>query len=519
MSEIIGAPPGRLKAFAYAAAEKAPVYRVIMGVLLRAKERFVFRMRPHEILHEVHKCGLTPAPDAAEIESALEQLCEWGNLEAHPDTAEVHTVEDFYKQRHVYQITSQGESAELALNDYETGRKAELQTSALLDIRELLDDLRRMARDDAAPDPGKVHRDLLALRACFEALKAGAHTFMSMLEQEIDLQFDPDAQVDAIVARRQRLIDYLERFIAELVIATDAIVQSVRDIEECGLDRLLEQAAARRAADAVDPDPANVERIRGRVRAEWEDFRSWFASRSDRLTNADALRSRARAAIPALLSAITRINDRRNDRIDRFNDLRVLARWFAAAESDADAHRLWRTAFGLHPARHFLINDATLDEHEGRDVRPDTSWLDAPPLKISSRLRLFGALPRSGRLSRVVDRAAEKKKLAAATQDEVQRILTSPARFGAGGRMRLSDLETLESGEFELFLDLLGEAVSANALLSEGAEVLSSDGTLKVRLSPTGDARTAVIHTPEGTFEGPDFWISIEQNSIDEVTA
>ena len=60
--------------------------------------------------------------------------------------------------------------------------------------------------------------------------------------------------------------------------------------------------------------------------------------------------------------------------------------------------------------------------------------------------------------------------------------------------MRLSQLEQLEAGEFELFLDLLGS----------------------VDLEPTGDGRVAVIQTPDGVFSGPDYWISIESNSLEE---
>src|SRR5947209_13549139 len=40
------------------------------------------------------------------------------------------------------------------------------------------------------------------------------------------------------------------------------------------------------------------------------------------------------------------IYDRRSGRSDRTADLRALARWFAEAEDDQAAHRLWRCAFG-----------------------------------------------------------------------------------------------------------------------------------------------------------------------------
>ena len=81
---------GRLRAFAYLDAEKTPVYRQIMRRFLRAKEAFGIHLRPSDI-----RDGILGDIELTEIEGALEQLCQWGNLEKHADTADVSTVEDF----------------------------------------------------------------------------------------------------------------------------------------------------------------------------------------------------------------------------------------------------------------------------------------------------------------------------------------------------------------------------------------------------------------------------------------
>src|SRR5207237_8696750 len=120
-----------------------------------------------------------------------------------------------------------------------------------------------------------------------------------------------------------------------------------------------------------------------------------------RPSNAEMLRERARTLIPALLGVITNTNDRQIHRIDRFNDFRVLARWFAEAESDAEAHRLWRAVFGLCPARHLIINDQTFDEYEGQDIAANTSWMDSPPIRISMRHRDYGTNSATGKLNRI----------------------------------------------------------------------------------------------------------------------
>jgi hypothetical protein len=81
----------------------------------------------------------------------------------------------------------------------------------------------------------------------------------------------------------------------------------------------------------------------------------------------------------------------------------------------------------------------------------------------------------------------------------------------------LSELETLATGEFELFQDLLGDVVSARASSTDSVEMLSGDGCLRVRLEPTGDDRLARIHTGDGDFSGPDQWITIEQIATEDL--
>src|SRR5262249_28422620 len=162
---------------------------------------------------------------------------------------------------------------------------------------------------------------------------------------------------------------------------------------------------------------------------------------------------------------------------------------------------------------HLIINEATLDDHDARAVSPDTSWYDAPPLHLSMRLRERGSYSRTGRMSRIIDRTAAKEDLAAATHMEALSILKAQTRFGTGARIRLSDLEKLDTGEFDLFLDLVGEAVSSEGSPGDAVEIASGNGSFRVKLEPTGDGREAFITTPDGILSGPDHWISIERNT------
>ncbi|MCP4661337.1 MAG: TIGR02677 family protein, partial [bacterium] len=442
-----------MKELSYAVAEKAPLYRAVMGVFMAARQRFVLHLRPQDVTAALAD---TVATDPEAVAAALDQLCGWGNLEAHPDTADVTTVEDFYRRRNLYQLTPEGEAAERALDHFDATLRqpGELQTAALDDVRVLLGELLHLAGDDEL-DAGKVHRTLRALCDRFDELTSKAQTFIGSLQRAIDLH---GVEIRDFVAYKEMLIDYLERFISELVLLTGAIAASLHDVEARDVERLLDAAAERDLADALEDDAGRRRQAVDGWRVRWQGLRAWFIG-DQRDSQAEILRKRARSAIPDLLNAAAGLHERRLTRSDRTSDLRTLARWFAQTGSERDAHRLWRAAFALAPARHLSIDDATLDERDARPVSPQTSWLEAPPLRISPQLRKTGSYQRRGRPSGIVDRRREKALLAELAAQEAEQILDARRRF-AGRRMRLSEIGELDAGEFQLFLDLLGEVLA-----------------------------------------------------------
>src|SRR6185295_18342332 len=110
---------------------------------------------------------------------------------------------------------------------------------------------------------------------------------------------------------------------------------------------------------------------------------------------------------------------------------------------DEDAHRLWRAAFGLSPARHLSIDDQTLAARDEAPVPAQASWLEAPPIGISPRLRESGRFTRPGPASRVIDRSAEKAILARLLEEETAQIEAARRRLASGRPTRLSELGSL----------------------------------------------------------------------------
>jgi len=500
---------GDYAVFSHLGAEKSPLYRAILGVFVAERARFVISLRPSEVhapLAIVFASSL-PAPDAAEVEAALQQLRAWGNLDDTPDNAEVATIEAFYRQRRLYQLSAAGEAAEaaLALFDEYLQRPGELQSTALHDILDLLDALLpRLA--DTPTDDAKIHHLLSSLVARFEQLTSRAQAFMRGLQSTVELH---GIGVESFLAYKEKLIDYLEKFIGDLIVSASRIAESILQLEACGIELAFAAAGRRDIKDALDPAPDAAEIALNRWMERWAGLRRWFIA-DNGPSQAEMLRSRARSAIPSLLTAVAQINDRRASRADRAADFSTLARWFAEAPDEGACHRLWRTAFALSPARHLRINEETLIERSARAETHRTSWLEGAPVWLSPRLRKHGQSASRGPARATIDRSVEKAQLRALALKQAAQIEHARQHLLGNGRRRLSDLGPLDELAFHLFLELLGHALNRRSAADGLVDVSSADGTLRICLEPISGGTEIALVTAHGDFHGRDHWLTIE---------
>jgi uncharacterized protein (TIGR02677 family) len=334
---------------------------------------------------------------------------------------------------------------------------------------------------------------------------------MSDLQRSIDLR---DPQQDGLLRYKDVLIAYLQKFVLELRISASEIASRILEIERADLKRVLRSVAHYQLSDAIARTDEDLEKAENEWRLRWRGLRSWFIGDRRQPPQAEVLRRNALSAIPRLLNAIDRINERRLNRTDRVADLRALARWFADADSDAEAHQLWMAAFGLSPARHLSVDSESLAKREAAPVRPQTSWKDAPRIHISPRLRQTSRYGKRGPGTPIVDRSDAKAFLQMTVNEEYAQFEAAKADLISRGQTRLSEIASLPSRGFELFLELLGDALARKGA-DEMVEAPSSDGSLIVRLEPTRDGKTAEIMTPSGAFSGPDHFIHVLDANVD----
>lgn len=492
----------RTELFRHVTAERSAQYRAIMETFAAAKRQFRLHLRPDEVWAET--AWPDGPPPVNDVQQLLTQLVNWGNLQSQPDTTRVQTLEDFYRARFLYRLTSGGEAVETAIAVFEQAlkRNGELQSVALEDILSRLVALKTLTQTEML-DVAKVHEVLRDLVHVFEGLANNAQAFMTGLARSIELQ---RAEAQELMAYKNRLIGYLERFIADLVSRSGSIAETLLGLTP-HMERLLHAAAGREARDAAPADAVvEADALAQRLNAwreRWNGLRGWFLSDEHSPAQAELLRARARAAIPQLLSAVMALNERRAGRSDVARDLRVSAQWFAECETDGDAHRLFRVLFALSPARHLGL---LIDDDQANAA---TSWREARAVAVHPRLRERGTLTPRGTPPKVRDRSFERMRLAAHLAKERAQMEAARHLLATGRPRRFSELPRLDRHAFRLFLSLFGEALAAQSRPKDPVTRVSADGLFEVHLEPLADECCATINTELGTFTGRDHRITI----------
>ena len=337
----------------------------------------------------------------------------------------------------------------------------------------------------------------------FAGLAANAEVFIAGLARTLELQ---RAEADAVMQFKDRLVNYLERFIGELLVRSGGIAARLLALD-ARMPALLELAAEREARDAAPDAAAEARALLARRAAwgeRWAGLRAWFIGAPHRPAQSERLRASARAAIPRLLQAVATLNERRAGRSDRAADFRRLALWFAACPDDAAAHRLWRSAFALAPARHLALVVPG-------ETPATTAWRDAPAITIHPKLREQGQLPSRSLPTRINERHRERALLGARLRDEAAQTDAARRMLATGELRLLSELGALDARAFRLFLALLGDALSAQTDADRVVERSTGDGTLAIRLEPLAADSRASIETDLGVFSGRDHRVLIRE--------
>jgi uncharacterized protein (TIGR02677 family) len=484
---------GRLTIFAYTVEPLAPLYRSVLRLFLEAKARYRIQFRPDEVASAL-RCGVQ------DVERALDQLVQWGNLRRSHDTGRVATLADFRRRHLIYQLTPAGEAAERAVGEVVAAleRSGSLQRVMLGTILRNLIEIRQELGQEA-PRPERLFEHLFNVTEQFRALTENASTFLARLHEAID---QGEVHAEAFLAYKQAVLEYLEQFLGELSETAPRITAEVQLIDVDG-ERLVLLAAQ---ADEA-PSPLGIQDPAEGLRRKWRGIAAWFVGDGQEPATVEHLRAAARGAINRILLVLERLHEKRFRRFSRTADLLRLAGWFdclADEEGGSErAHRLFQQAFGLFGARHL----GGLDEDPDL-VQPGTSWWDAPPVPVAPNLRRTGRSTALGRIPPMTDHSEVKDFLAARYRREQEAQAAALARFTGRGPIALSGLPPLSSDEFSLLLSLLDRLLAAAPGPGGRREARSRDGRLWLRLEESEG--WAAVETPAGRLTLPAWVLTVE---------
>lgn len=481
----------RLRLFSWATGEHRLLYLRILRVFDQARQAYLVRLTTADVatgLAEVDGEAETESPN--DLSASLDALVDWGVLDRSQETGRVTSIAEYRRRNSVYQLTELGFLAHSAVERVVSARPDDAQLRAIA-LGSILEDLDALAAANRDGDAVRVHRLLDRLHGVLTDLAERAARFYLMIGELARVE---EARPEIFVRHKDLLLAHLREFHNELQRYAPLISAAVARVQATGEDAMIDLAAQ------ADPAPfaAPAERA-ARWQEHWSGLVGWFVGRPDVPPTVERLDARTTGAIADLAALLRQVVEARRSGISRDNQLRDLAAWCWSVASDAEAAALWSAAAGMRSARHLSIALADTDA-----VRADRSWWAAPPVEVSTMLRVRGQAPSPGRPAPIRDDGAAQafgraRQLdARRAEAEAARRLVVPPIFG----------RPLDREETALLLRLLDRALHSRAVVSGRVHGAGTSAGVRLRLRPSRTG--SVVPTVDGNLLLPDVAIELE---------
>ncbi|URM99575.1 TIGR02677 family protein [Actinomadura madurae] len=488
--------------FSFTTTERADVHTAVMHAFGEANERLETSLAFDEVRERLRDAGFYAPVDDALLTRALEQLVRWQLLDVVQNHAGSYATAEEYERKNLqYSLTQRGEAAFAGVQHALAvlTSSGALQTAVLDAIADRLGELGELLKDDDPAVNRRIFTTLQELEGHLDALRNNTKSFNGELQR---LMRAEGADLATFNDVKSATVAYLQEFVTNLDMRADAIHTTLGEVEDRGVSVLHGRALDGAELPPVQgADPA-VAWLAAR-QAKWEGLRLWFRP-AEGTPRVRQLHDVARRAIVSLLQVLDRITESRRRSSSAAADFRTLARWFANAPGEDDAHRLWGTAFGLASARH-----AHLAHGDPEPIPTAASWDETPPVEVSALLRTSGRTERVGRTAKVRDVRALRAERRERARRERAELEAAWQWLATDGPVRLSSFGRVEHDTLRRLLDLIGRALAVRPGGDGLRRAGTSDGRIEVRLWPPADGRAAELSTPRGVFRGPDYLVDI----------
>ncbi|WP_052667154.1 TIGR02677 family protein [Nitriliruptor alkaliphilus] len=455
----------------------------------------------------------TDLADDDTLVNILDQLEGWGHLAASRDESATYRDPSEFRRRTLqWSLTGDGQGCVAGLNAaaQRLAETAGLQPAALTQIASALHEVADHASD---PDgqPAQVHLRLVEAEGHHRSLVENLRAFTIQVQE---LLGRTDVNDDDLAAAKSAILAYLHRYVVDAGPPARQVAAALDRLEQVGFDTVVEQAVigAHLAPGLGGDDPA-VRAVEQRRRG-LDALDAWFRVEAGALSPFDLLLPRGRDQILRFMRVLELRREQRRRAASLPDDFRALARAFAGAAGREDCHRLWVAATALHPARHHhLAVDDALQIHSATRIAGN------PPVELEVELR---RRPRSTGRERAATpvrddraaRAARQRQQATELAEAVQRRQA----IATDGTVRISSFDELDLDTFSDLLDLLAQTLSTSPRSDGARSAVSADGQVEVVVHRLDTDRRALLVSPDGTLDTPDYSVTITLLGV-EVTA
>ena len=444
-----------------------------------------------------------PTDDDA-LQRVLGALAGWQLLEATQDhSARYATPEEFERKNLQWSLTARGEAAiSGVLHAVESLRQAVGLQTAVLDAigDDLMEVAELLSRPRSAAEDARIHLELFQVERHLTSLVTSVRQFNGHLQR---LLREDGTDDDVFADVKRRTVAYLEEYVEGVERPQRRLVVAIARVEAHGLATVFDRALSGANLAPIaggDPGPAWLADRERR----WAALRAWFAPYDASPPMVAGLLDIARTAIVELLRVLERRWDSRRRSASIAHDFRALARWFATAPGEEEAHRLFAAAFGLWSARH-----AHLRPVDGEARAASTSWTATEAVEVAPALRTSGSLTIRGLPRPVADPSLVRSLRQRAQAEALAAHESVRESLATSGQVRLSQLGRLPREGFAELLALLASGLDAPVGADGARRALSVDGRVEVVLIDPRDGQTASIPSDDGVLRGPDLLVSI----------
>ena len=483
--------PGRLDVASYLTEPHAPLYRLIVDVLLERQRTSLTGVGRDELANLLARRAEGNGSDAVNLLAATDlsarmaQLHAWGVVDVWQDRAV--RDEDFLRNRDRYQLTAVAAAlhrAISALSEEGISSIAAVLAPAVL-ARELAQFSSTLSSDTVA-----ALESWSVLHNTTDAMARAAAVWQSGLAAA--LAGTPTAE--KVATARETITRYVEMWGAGVDTHSGRIEQHLDAIAEIG------PAAWRRAALASagsDADETRITAEEADLRATLALIANWFIGQH---AQAPALRSQMASAVAPMIRS-QRTIAAVGGHVSRRRELLGLAARLDAAPDDDASWDVWCPATGLFSAAHHHTSSA--EPHTGTP----SFWI-AQPAPVEARLRTHGPRALTGRPANMPDRSEARRRgrASAAAEAEANARLRHDL-LGLSGRA-LSDMPALPTGHGLALIDIL--AVLAGPMHRRASPLTAEtpDGVWHVRAEPLPGH--AVLRVGDGRLVHPDLRLHLE---------